>query len=383
MQDTARPDEPPLASPQHGQQQQQQLQGQPSKPLAGAALAGLSGPAGTPSTRVCVCAGRTSPSSWQTDSPPAQAGQAKPPSAAPGSAGPPSLTPPRLTAQDIATLAARFTNKPISEGYEVEARTTLEFSLSEPAVRHALTALQSLYKTLEDHGHEFPHGRLAVPTVYHGLQEYNNAIVNLADKLAVMDRRSCEVALVCCRLFISIGTITRDYTAVAEHYIRGMRIMHEAATRPYLDARGNVIPTQNGEFPKIDIFMIKIFMSPDRMAPACKEAALAIGRRRRLPHGIISKLALQHFDNVSRLRPGADASKVLAEKDVLVTMLADLNLDRQDGPRQLGAYHGRFHFLYHSALTIAVKLSLWAPTDDISELKPVFERVSAVSGCVI
>lgn len=273
-------------------------------------------------------------------------------------------------------------------------------------MRHALTALQSLYKTLEDHGHEFPHGRLAVPTVYHGLQEYNNAIINLADKLAVMDRRSCEVALVCCRLFISIGTITRDYTAVAEHYIRGMRIMHEAATRPYLDARGNVIPTQNGEFPKIDIFMIKIFMSPDRMAPACKEAALAIGRRRRLPPRewmrfvrlarnevraarvkarllVISKLALQHFENVSRLRPGADASKVLAEKEVLVTMLADLNLDRRDGPRQLGAYHGRFHFLYHSALTIAVKLSLWAPTDDISELKPVFERVSAVSGCVI
>lgn len=245
-----------------------------------------------------------------------------------------------------------------------------------------------------------------MPTVYHGLQEYNNAIVNLANKLAVMDRRSCEVALVCCRLFISIGTITREYTPVAEHYIRGMRIMHEAATRPYLDAWGNVIPTQNGEFPKIDVFMIKIFMSPDRMAPACKAAALAVKDRRRLPAHewmqivrlarnevraarvkaklvVISKLALQHFDNVSRLRPGADSSKVRAEKEVLLTMLNDLELDGRDGPRDLGAYHGRFHFLYHSALKIAVTLSLWAPTHDISELQPVFQRVGAVSGCLI
>lgn len=274
-------------------------------------------------------------------------------------------------------------------------------------MRHALASLRSLYTTLAEHGHEFPHGRLAIPTVYHGLQEYHNAIVNLTDKLSVMDRRSCEVALVCCRLFISIETMQRDYVSVAGHFIKGMRIMHEAATRPYLDARGNVIPTQNGDFPKIDTFMIKIFMSPDRRSPACTSAIRTItaSRRRLTPRQflrvarlarnevraarvkarllLISELALQHFDNVSRLRPGSDPSKVVAERQVLLGLLDDMRLEGRDGERDLGPYHGRFHLLYHCALKIAVTLSLWAPNEDIAELQPVFDRVSEVSGLVI
>lgn len=311
-----------------------------------------------------------------------------------------------LTAQDITALAARFTNKPVPRGYEQEARATLEASQSEPAVRHALASLRSLYKTLEDHGHEFPHGRLAVPTVYHGLQEYHNAIVNLTDKLSVMDRRSCEVALVCCRLFISIGTMQRDYVSVAEHYIRGMRIMHEAATRPYLDARGNVIPTQNGEFPKIDEFMIKIFMSPDRLSPACTAAIRALPSHRKLTQRewmrvaqlarcevraarlksrllIISELCLQHFDNVARLRPGADAGRVVVEREVLLKMLGDIRIEGRDGEGDLGPYHGRFHLLYHCALKIAVSLTLWAPTVDIGGLQGVFGMVAEVAKLVI
>ncbi|SPN98674.1 uncharacterized protein DNG_01718 [Cephalotrichum gorgonifer] len=323
-----------------------------------------------------------------------------------------------LTAQDIAALAARFTNKPTSQGYEHEARTTLEASQSEPAVRHALASLRSLYKTLEDHGHEFPHGRLAVPTVYHGLQEYHNAIVNLTSKLSVVDRRSCEVALVCCRLFISIETMQRDYVSVAEHYIRGMRIMHESATRPYLDARGNVIPTQNGDFPKIDSFMIKIFMSPDRMAPACTRTLKewSRGERRRRREGgkgwrrgraersmgvvrlarnevraarvkarllVLSELVLMHFENVSRLRPGSDPGGVVAERRVLLEMLREFDLEGRDGERDLGPYHGRFHLLYHAALKIAVTLSLWAPTEDLRALQPIFDRVAVVARLVI
>ena len=340
----------------------------------------------------------------------------------------PPLSP--ATANDIAALAARFTNKPVPDGYEQEARATLLASQSEPAVRHALASLRSLYATLEDHGHEFPDGRLAVPTVYHGLQEYHNAIVNLTDKLAVMDRRSCEVALVCCRLFISIETMQRDYVSVAEHYVRGMRIMHEAATRPYLDARGNVTPTQNGDFPKIDMFIIKIFMSPCRMAPACRTFIPALfrsaatrrttttptrqGRRGRergrwwrhlSPHesmrvlrlarnevraarlkarlNLISELCLHHLDNVARLRPGSDASRVVAEREVLLRMLDDVRVEGRDGERDLGPYHGRFYLLYHCALRIAVLLSLWAPTQDIAALQPIFDRAAEVARRVI
>lgn len=326
---------------------------------------------------------------------------------------PPPMSPPSprspgaLTTQDIATLAARFTNKPVPvpHGYEQEARTTLEASQSEPAVRHALASLRSLYRTLEDHGHEFPHGRLAVPTVYHGLQEYHNAIVNLTGKLSVMDRRSCEVALVCCRLFISIETMQRDYVSVADHYVRGMRIMHEAATRPYLDARGNVIPTQNSDFPKIDSFVIKLFMSPDRMAPACTATIRALATRRLTPYQsmrihrlarsevraarlkarllLISELCLHHFDNVARLRPGADAAGVVGERGALLAMLDGVDIEGRDGERDLGPYHGRFLLLYHCALRIAVTLSLWAPTEDIAELQPVFDRVAEVSRLVI
>lgn len=316
-----------------------------------------------------------------------------------------SRRPSNPTTEDIAALAARFTNKPVPHGYEQEARTTLEASVSEPAVRHALASLRSLYATLAEHGHEFPPGRLAVPAVYHGLQEYHSAIVNLTDKLSVTDRRSCEVALVCCRLFISIETMQRDYVSVAEHYIRGMRIMHEAATRPYLDARGNVIPTQNGDFPKIDSFMIKIFMSPDRRSPACTSAVRALSSSRpnqkermriaRLARSevrasrlkahllLISELALQHFDNVSRLRPGSDASAAVTQRAVLLRMLDDINIEGRDGEADLGPYHGRFHLLYHCALRIAVTLSLWAPNEDIAPLQPVFDRVSEVSGLVI
>lgn len=311
-----------------------------------------------------------------------------------------------LTAQDITDLAARFTNKPVPHGYEQEARATLEASQSEPAVRHALASLRSLYKTLEDHGHEFPHGRLAVPTVYHGLHEYHAAIVNLTDKLSVMDRRSCEVALVCCRLFISIGTMQRDYVSVAEHYSRGMRIMHEAATRPYLDDWGNVTPTQNGEFAKIDEFMLKIFMSPDRLSPACTAALRALPSDRPLTQKermrvaqlarcevraarmkarllLISELCLQHFDNVARLRPGADAGRVIAEKEVLLRMLGDVQIEGRDGEADLGPYHGRFHLLYHCGLRIAVELSLLAPTVEIGGLGGVFGRVAEVAGLVI
>lgn len=318
---------------------------------------------------------------------------------------PTSPYPQNPTTEDIAALALRFTNKPVPSGYEQEARATLEASKSEPAVRHALASLRSLYTTLAEHGHEFPHGRLAVPTVYHGLQEYHTAIVNLTDKLSVMDRRSCEVALVCCRLFISIETMQRDYVSVAGHYVKGMRIMHEAATRPYLDARGNVIPTQNGDFPKIDNFMIKIFMSPDRRSPACTSAIRSLPstpltqkqrmriarlartevRASRLKAHLllISELALQHFENVSHLRPGSDATKVVAERRVLLGMLDDVHIEGRDGEGDLGPYHGRFHLLYHCALRIAVTLSLWAPNEDIGELQPVFDRVAEVSALVI
>ena len=182
-----------------------------------------------------------------------------------------------ITPQDIELLNRYFSTKTLFDvklGCDEEARQILQASLTDPPIQDALVSLRALREDLETSG-DGPASVAQQTSSYHyGLQKYSMALGGLASNLSSPSSSGLKSALLCCQIFISIEQVRKNYAAMAQHIIRGLRIMHEYRARPYLIAANKLMPAHHDQLPFLDVFIIKLFAAPCKFAdsPATAEA---------------------------------------------------------------------------------------------------------------
>ncbi|WDK18629.1 hypothetical protein CGRA01v4_09914 [Colletotrichum graminicola] len=80
------------------------------------------------------------------------------------------------------------------------------------------------------------------------------ALRGLASNLSYPGRHGLRSALLCCQIFISIKQVRRNHAAMAQHIVRGLRMMREYGARPRFALAG--------------VFIIKLFAAPCKFADA-------------------------------------------------------------------------------------------------------------------
>lgn len=147
-----------------------------------------------------------------------------------------------------------------------EASQVLQASVTDPLIRHALSALMALRDDLETSG-DGPVSVAQQTQAYHfGLQQYSMALKGLVSNLSSLGSKGLKSALLCCQIFISIEQVRKNYDAMAQHIIRGLSIMHEYRARPYFVAATRLAPAHHDRLPLLDVFIIKLFAAPCRFA---------------------------------------------------------------------------------------------------------------------
>lgn len=233
-----------------------------------------------------------------------------------------------------------------------EARQVLQASLIDPSIRHAVSSLRALRQDLEISGYNSPSVTQQNPSYNYGIQQYSMALRGLASNMSSPGFNVLKSALLCCQLFISIEQVQKNYAAMAQHIIRGLRIMHEYRARPAITAANELVPAQNDQLPMLDLFIIKLFAAPCKFAeppatpdvsgttsPVCPISpqqpsessdlrTIAPNVRNELTR--IAASTLEFLGKVSRVGSVEDALGLLSEKaallDSLETWLIDLEL---------------------------------------------------------
>ncbi|KAK0120067.1 hypothetical protein ONS95_011480 [Cadophora gregata] len=178
--------------------------------------------------------------------------------------------------QDIELLNRYFSTKTlfnVNMGCLEEARQVLQASLTDPSVRHAVSSLRALRQDLEISGDTPTSVAHPTPGFHYGLQQYNMALGGLASNMSLPSSSTIKSALRCCQIFISIEQVQKNYSAMAQHIIRGLRIMYEYRARPYFIEGSQLVPAYDGHLPLVDVFIIKLFSAPCKFAdsPAVRE----------------------------------------------------------------------------------------------------------------
>ncbi|CAK7221270.1 hypothetical protein SCUCBS95973_004437 [Sporothrix curviconia] len=220
-----------------------------------------------------------------------------------------------VSQDDIANLQRCFSTKTLFEyvtlGCDDEARQVLQASLTDPAIRHAVSSLRALRDDLETAcplqppaTSAAPRSRLlsaassgasspqayspacmissvssyasvepSSPAYGYGLQQYCLALGGLASTLSSVDsskpgaananssttdRNGIRSALLCCQVFISIEQVRSNFAAMAQHIIQGLRILYEHRERQ----RERPLASEEEPLPALDVFIIKLFAAP-------------------------------------------------------------------------------------------------------------------------
>lgn len=253
-----------------------------------------------------------------------------------------------VTPQDIDLLNRYFSTKTIldinMECHE-EASQVLEASLTDPSIQHAVSSLKALRQDLEISGDSSESITRPSPAFSYGLQQYNMALGGLVFNMSSPSSSTLKSAILCCQIFISIEQVQKNYSAMAQHVIRGLRIMHAYGARPCLVNGKHLIPANNGQLPFLDVFIIKLFSAPCKFAdpPAeddagGKTSSLPLEKsheeslesrnfriilpdmRTRLTR--IAALTLEFLDKVSHVGSVEAALRLTAEKSALLASLA-------------------------------------------------------------
>ena len=174
-----------------------------------------------------------------------------------------------IAPQDIEILNRYFSTKTLFDvklGCDEEARQVLQASLTDPPVRHAVLSLRALREDLETFGDGLSSVAHQTPSYHYGLEQYSMALGGLASKLSSSNSDGLRLALLCCQIFISIEQVQKNYAAMAQHIIRGLRIMHEYRARPDFVAANKLVPAHHNQLPFLDVFIIKLFAAPCKFA---------------------------------------------------------------------------------------------------------------------
>ncbi|KAK2042170.1 hypothetical protein LZ31DRAFT_501313 [Colletotrichum somersetense] len=177
--------------------------------------------------------------------------------------------------RDICRLNRYFSTKTMLDvelACGEEARQILHASLTNPPLRHAVSSLRALRQDLEVSGDGPSFAAQQTPGRRYGLQQYNMALRGLASNLSYPGTHGPMSALLCCQIFISIEQVRKNYAAMAQHIVRGLRIMHECGARPRFVAVNDLAPACHDQLPLLDVFIIKLFAAPCKFADAPQAA---------------------------------------------------------------------------------------------------------------
>ncbi|KAK5059787.1 hypothetical protein LTR84_009670 [Exophiala bonariae] len=265
-----------------------------------------------------------------------------------------------ISAHEIELLGHYFSTKSIHEGVklglEKEARQVLQASLTDPPIQHAVKSLRALREDLErEKSGDLPvHAAQKERNYNYGIQQYSMALNALVSNMSSPDFKVLKSALLCCQIFIGIEQLQKNYSAMAQHIIRGLRIMHESRVRPTLTATNSLEPAVYAQLPLVDVFIVKLFAAPCKFAepPAIGHSSgstspaysitppktpvgssqhctiIAPNSREKLV--ALSTSTLAFLDKVSQVNSSGDAHRLLSEKaallDSLDQWLSDLEL---------------------------------------------------------
>jgi len=295
-------------------------------------------------------------------------------------------------------------------GCDEEARQVLQASLTDPPIRHAVLSLRALREDLETSGDGPASVAQQTPSYHYGLQQYSMALGGLASNLSSPGSNGLKSALLCCQIFISIEQVQGNYTAMAQHIIQGLRIMHEYRVRPKFIAADKLVPAHHDQLPFLDVFIIKLFAAPCKFAdpPATADISgttvsvclisphqqpvksrdlrtIAPDMRTELTR--IAASTLEFLGKVSHVESAGNARQLLSEKasllDSLESWLIDLELVhmeiRPPGPELISV---SFLRLFHQILKIVLLGALDSSPDLYAELRTENDRLQGVASNV-
>ena len=318
-----------------------------------------------------------------------------------------------IAPRDIDLLCRYFSTKTmfgVKLGCDEEARQVLQACLTDPPIRHAVSSLRALREDLEASGDVPASIAQQSPSYGYGVQQYCMALGGLASNLSSPGSEGLTSALLCCRVFISIEQVRRNYVAMAQHITRGLGIMHENQARPVLVAAEQLLPARHDRLPFLDVFLIKLFAAPCHFAepPATANVSGATGSTacptlprqqpvescplrtiapdRRTELGRISNSTLRFLEKVSQLKSAANALPLRSEKTYLLDSLnawfLDLKLVYTAEISDAEPIAVSFMRLFHQILTIIVLGALDLSPGRHAELRAENDRLQDMAGVV-
>lgn len=312
------------------------------------------------------------------------------------------------SSEHVQYLARHFTIKPVPVmglryatgiNYESEARATL-CATSEPAVHHALVSLSALRRMFEQSSAPTFKISVVTPGAQHGLQEYAHAIRSLVLRMSTHNATAIRYSLLCCQLFMSIELALDDFTSATQHFVRGLRVMHQAFSRPYLGHDGRLMVAHSQGMPPIDIFAIKLFLTPcpdglteDFLSPegtAPNDMALTAERAAVMNANIqlaaLGRSTLDLLEGISLLALGGHAEPLVRDRVIILdnlrtwkenfTLIEQSELCQSTARARLGAM---FSMFFHVVLQAIVTLALRPPGIEDPVVAPVLEEMLQVA----
>ncbi|OAL54652.1 hypothetical protein IQ07DRAFT_676666 [Pyrenochaeta sp. DS3sAY3a] len=312
------------------------------------------------------------------------------------------------SSEHVQYLARHFTIKPVPVmglryatgiSYESEARATL-CATSEPAVHHALVSLSTLRRVFEQSGGPAFKISVVAPGVQHGLQEYAHAIRSLVLRMSTHNTTAIRYSLVCCQLFMSIELALDDFTSATQHFVRGLRIMHQAFSRPYFGSDGRLKAAHSQGMPPIDMFAIKLFLTPspdgltgDFLFPegvATGDLALPAERvavrNANIQLADMGRSTLALLEAISLLAQDGQAGTLIRQRVVILenlrtwkegfAFIEQSELCQSTARARLGAM---FSMFFHVVLQAIVTLSLRPPGVEGPVVAPILEEMLQVA----
>lgn len=298
-------------------------------------------------------------------------------------------------------------------GCHDEATKILQASLTDPAIRHAVSSLRALREDLETSGDAAVWPVAQQISSYgheYGLQQYCMALGSLSTKLSSLGPTGLNSALLCCQIFISIEQVRGNYAAMAQHMIRGLNIMHEYRARQNLSCTKEFVPAHHSPIPLLDVFIIKLFAAPCKFADppiATDESASTVAMCPMSPQqqsdasrhlrtiapdmrtGLtrIAGTTLGFLRKIAQVESAAKAPELLSEKaallDSLESWLISLEVIRaEDRPPQPELLSVSFMRFFHQILRVILLGTLNSSSDIDAELRTEIDRLHRIAGSI-
>lgn len=270
--------------------------------------------------------------------------------------------------------------------YDREVTMTLFASKTEPAINFALKSMGTLRASLTRYDDVTGIKANSPDALRSGLENYNQAVATLALRLAGGGRTAAETALHCCQVFMSIESLQGNYMAAMQHFIQGVRIMHNFNARAYTDDTGELQPSENPSLPAVDTFVLKLFLAPcpgtrrpsggTRLVQA-EESKIKEIRHSRTQLTTIAKTTLDYLENT--VKPVPPATRLRATKETLLIRLARWAQTVPEYPPGSLRVDEAAMFLLHQVLQVILTASLGSEMDMSTTVEAEMDRLLSVA----